>query len=188
MLVSVLQAQTPPEPVPAPADGFVTVPALTPVTVRIETEISSKANKAGDRFAITVVEDVRVADAVVIPAGSVGEGEVIHAARRGMGGKAGELIVAARFVRVGDTEVRLRSFALGAAGQNKSVDSMAASLVFGPFGLIQKGGEAFIQQSTIGNAKTATELRLPAMTAVVPATPSQTVEPHQGEKNEVKAD
>ena len=91
-----------------------------------------------------MAEDVRVGDAVVIPAGSVGEGEVIHAAKRGAGGKAGELIVMARFVRVGDNEIRLRSFALGAAGKDKSVDSLAASIVFGPFGLIQKGGDAYI--------------------------------------------
>ena len=137
-------AQAPSEGAIEPATALVTVPALTPVIVRIEDEISSRANKSGDRFRITVAEDVRVGDAVVIPAGSVGEGEVIHAAKRGAGGKAGELIVMARFVRVGDNEIRLRSFALGAAGTDKSVDSLAASLVFGPFGLIQKGGDAYI--------------------------------------------
>ena len=104
-----------------------TVPALTPVLVRIEGEISSKANKSGDRFKITVAEDVHVGETVVIPAGSIGEGEVIHAAKRGAGGKAGELIVMARYVRVGEDEIRLRSFALGVAGQDMSVDSLAAS-------------------------------------------------------------
>ena len=142
------------------ANGLVTVPALTPVIVRIEDEISSKTNKSGDRFRITVAEDVRVGDAVVIPAGSVGEGEVIHAAKRGAGGKAGELIVMARFVRVGDNEIRLRSFALGAAGTDKSVDSLAASIVFGPFGLIQKGGDAYIVPETLGTAKTALEIQI----------------------------
>ena len=116
-----------------------TVPALTPVIVRIEDEISSKTNKSGDRFKITVAEDVRVGDAVVIPAGSIGEGEVIHAAKSGAGGKAGELIVVARFVRVGDNEIRLRSFALGVAGKDKTVDSLAASIVVGPFAMFSVG-------------------------------------------------
>ncbi len=136
-------AQVPSEAAGEPS-GLVTVPALTPVIVRLDEEISSKTSKSGDRFKITVAEDVRVGESVVIPAGSVGEGEVVHAAKRGAGGKAGELIVMARFVRIGDNEIRLRSFALGAAGRDKSVDSLAASLVFGPFGLIQKGGEAYL--------------------------------------------
>ena len=96
---------------------LVTVPALTPVIVRLEEMISSNKNKPGDRFRITVAEDVRVGEAVVIPAGSAGEGEVVHAAKPGAGGKAGELILVARYVSVGDSEIRLRSFALGAARQ-----------------------------------------------------------------------
>lgn len=179
-------AQAPSEGAIEPATALVTVPALTPVIVRIEDEISSKANKSGDRFRITVAEDVRVGDAVVIPAGSVGEGEVIHAAKRGAGGKAGELIVMARFVRVGDNEIRLRSFALGAAGTDKSVDSLAASLVFGPFGLIQKGGDAYIVRETLGTAKTALEFKLPVVVAPapVPAPPPQIVETKKGELSE----
>src|SRR5262245_22178815 len=91
-----------------PADGRLTVPGLTPVLIRIDEEISCKTAKPGDHFRISVAEDVRVGDAVVIPAGSTGDGEVIHAAKPGAGGKAGELIVAARWVQVGDTQVRLR--------------------------------------------------------------------------------
>ena len=189
ILASALHAQATSDS-PPPPDGLVTVPALTPVIVRLEMQISSQTNKSGDRFPIVVAEDVRVGDAVVIPAGSAGEGEVIHAARRGMGGKAGELIVVARYVRVGDNEVRLRSFVFGAAGQDKSVDSLAASLVFGPFGLIQKGGAVFIPTNTLGTAKTAFESRLPAVvaSAPVPAPPPQTVENNEGGDDESKVD
>jgi len=177
-------AQAPADVASESASTLVTVPALTPVIVRIDAELSSRTSKSGDRFNIIVAEDVRIGEAVVIPAGAVGEGEVIHAARRGAGGKAGELIVMARFVLVGENQIRLRSFALGAAGQDMSVDSMAASLAFGPFGLIQKGGDAFIHQNTVGTAKTALEFKLPAV--VAPATmlapPSQFVETKQGEE------
>jgi len=111
------------------ATALVTVPALTPVAVRLEELISSNKNRPGDRFRITVAEDVRVGDALVIPAGSPGEGEVIHAAKSGAGGKAGELILAARYVRVGDIEVRLRSFALGVVGKDQAANSLAASMI-----------------------------------------------------------
>src|SRR5262245_17295900 len=81
---------------PAIAPGtLVTVPALTPVYLRIDDELTSKKNKPGDHFPIHIDEDVRVGDVVVIPAGSTGEGEVIHAARSSIGGKAGEILIAA---------------------------------------------------------------------------------------------
>jgi hypothetical protein len=182
-------AQVPSEVASEPG-ALVTVPGLTPVIVRIEDEISSKTNKSGDRFKITVAEDVRVGDAVVIPAGSTGEGEVIHAAKSGAGGKAGELIVVARFVRVGDNEIRLRSFALGVAGKDKSVDALAVSFVAGPFAMFQRGGAVVIPRETLGMAKTALEFKLPAEVAPapVPAPQPQSVETKVGGDDESKSD
>jgi hypothetical protein len=159
----------------------VTVPALTPVAVRLEEAISSNRNKPGDHFRITVAEDVRVGDVLVIPAGSVGEGEVIHAARSGAGGKAGELILAARYVRVGDIDVRLRSFALGVVGKDQSVNSLAAGMIIGPFAMFVKGGVITVPPATLGIAKTALEFELPAI--VTPTTDAI-----KGEENESEVD
>lgn len=170
------------------AAGLVTVPALTPVAVRLEEPISSNKNKPGDHFRITVAEDVRIGDALVIPAGSAGEGEVIHAAKPGAGGKAGELILAARYVRVGDVEVRLRSFALGAVGKDQSVNSLAASMLVGPFAMFVKGGVITVPPATLGIAKTALEFRLPAIVSSTPPPAGQPTEPIKGEENESKVD
>jgi hypothetical protein len=152
------------EPIAAP-EQFVTVPELTPVVVRMEEEISSKKHKPGDRFRISIAEDVRVGSAVVIPAGSAGEGEVIHAAKPGAGGKGGELILAARYVRVADIEVRLRSFALGVTGKDHSDGALASSFVVGPLAMFVRGGAVIVPRDALGSARTALELRLPAMTA-----------------------
>lgn len=168
------------------SSSLVSVPALTPVLVRIGETISSNKNKPGDRFPIAVAEDVRVGDVVVIPAGSAGEGEVIHAAKPKAGGAAGELILAARFVHVGDLEVRLRSFALGVAGADHSGGALATSFVAGPFAMFVHGGAVTVPRDTLGLAKTALEFRLPA---VAPApVPVPNVETNEGEKNESKAD
>ena len=142
---------------------LVTVPALTPLYVRIDAELSSKKNKNGDHFPIHVDEDVRVGDAIVIPAGSAGEGEVIHAAKSGGGGKPGELLVAARFIRVGDQEIRLRSLSLGATGRDRSDTSLGTSIVLGPLGLFVVGGVMTLPRDTVGGAKTAVEIQLPAL-------------------------
>ncbi len=183
-------AQVPSEVASESASALLTVPALTPVMIRIDEEISSRTNKMGDRFRIMVAEDVRVGDAVVIPAGSAGEGEVIHAAKPGAGGKAGELIVGARFVHVGENQVRLRSLALGVAGKDKSVDALAVSFIAGPFAMFQKGGVVVIPRDTLGMAKTALEFKLPAVVAPapVPALSPQPVETTEGGDDDSKTD
>lgn len=165
LLAPALRAQSPPESA-QPVD--LVVPALTPVIIRIDEEISSQKHKSGHRFPISVTEDVRIGDSIVIPAGSRGEGEVIHAAKPGAGGKAGELILAARFVRVGDNEIRLRSFALGAQGRDRSGAALGTSFVAGPFAMFVRGGAVVVLRETTGTAKTALEFRLPAVSATPP--------------------
>jgi hypothetical protein len=151
------------EPVAASQSGaLVTVPALTPVYLRIDAELTSKKSRTGDRFPIHIDEDVRVGDIVVIPAGSAGEGEVIHAAKSGAGGKAGELLIAARYVRVGGKEVRLRSLSLGASGRDRSDAALATAIVAGPIGLFVVGGVMTIPRDSVASAKTAVEMQLPA--------------------------
>jgi len=150
----------------------VTVPALTPVPVRLEEEISSNRNKPGDRFRITVAEDVRVGGVLVIPAGSAGFGEVIHAAKSGAGGKPGELLLAARYVIVNDNQIRLRSFALGATGHDNTASALTTSMFIGPFAMFVKGGVITVPPNTLGVAKTALEFKLPdAAQAPPPAEP-----------------
>jgi hypothetical protein len=161
---------------PAIPDALVTVPALTPVIIRLDEEISTARHKSGDRFFIVVAEDVRIGEIVVIPAGSRGEGEVIHAAKPGAGGKAGELILAARYVRVGENEIRLRSFALGAIGKDRSGAALGTAFVAGPFAMFVRGGAVVVLRDTHGTAKTALEFRLPAVTSTPPEISSSTTE------------
>jgi len=167
-------------------DVWVTVPALTPLYVAIDEEISSKKNKNGDRFPIYIHEDVRVGEVVVIPAGSRGEGEVIHAAKSSLGGKPGELIVTARFVRVDDREIRLRSLSLGAKGTDRSDTALAASVVTGPFGLFVVGGVMIIPRGAVAGAKTAVEIQLPAVAPTSAPVGQQPVDKPKGGDDENK--
>ena len=145
-----------------PAGALVKVPAMTPVLLRLGTEITSNKNKPGDTFPIFIAEDVRIGDVLVIPAGTEGLGEVVHAAKSGMGGKAGELILAARFVRVGDQQVRLRSFGVAGAGRDHTDDALAASFFLGPLGLAVHGGARIFPRDAVAGAKTAEDVQLPA--------------------------
>lgn len=116
------QAQSAPEPP-------VTVPALTRVEVKLEEQISSKTNHTGDSFELTINKDVYIGDFLAIPAGSTGEGEVVHAAPAGLGGKPGELILAARFVTVGESRIPLRSLRLNATGKGHFDEALVMTMV-----------------------------------------------------------
>lgn len=67
----------------------VTVPAGTVLELRFSETVSSRRNAAGDAFRTTVEEDVRVDDAIAVPAGSEVIGRVTEAEQpRNVGGRA----------------------------------------------------------------------------------------------------
>ena len=81
-----------------------------------------------------------------------------------------KLLVTARFVRVGDREIRLRSFSLGARGRDRSGEALGLAIVGGPIGLFVVGGVMIIPRGTVAAAKTAEEIQLPAMQRPVDTT------------------
>ena len=137
------------------------VPANTEVHLRLVAPVASNTHKHGDHFSLEVVEPVRVDGITVIPAGAKGEGEVVHAAKAGFGGKAGELILVARFVRIGDQEVRLRSFS---AGSGKDRVNLALGLSIALVGLFVTGKDISLPAGTDVFAKIAADSPLPAAT------------------------
>ena len=142
------------------------LPALTPVSLVMDVEISSGTNKPGDRFPFHVAEAVAQGDVVLIPAGSTGEGEVVHAAKSKGGGRAGELVLAARFVTVAGRQVRLRSFSAG-SGNDRSGAALGVGIAFGLFGMLVRGGELVMPVGTAVSAKTAEDVPLPIAAAIV---------------------
>ncbi len=58
--------------------------------------------------------------AIVLADGVTGGGEVIHAAKAGFGGRAGELIVTARYLQCGAARIPLGHFRFAATGTDNS--------------------------------------------------------------------
>jgi hypothetical protein len=92
----------------APATGTV-LRAGTEVPMRLEEGLDSndKSLREGQQFRMTVANDVRLGNVVVIPAGSIGTGEVTDIRRKGMWGKSGRINARVLSVRVGDRLIRL---------------------------------------------------------------------------------
>jgi hypothetical protein len=114
-----------PAPAAVPAPLRATLPAGSAVPMRLLQEISSGTHVRGQKFELAVTDDITAGDHVVIPADSVVTAEVVHAQKAGALGKAGELILAARYVEVNGRQIRLRA-QLMQSGKDKT---MAALLV-----------------------------------------------------------
>lgn len=163
------------------------VAANTEVHLRLLEPVASNTHKHGDHFALEVVDPVLVNGNLLIPAGAQGEGEVVHAAKGGFGGKAGELILVSRFVRVGDQVVKLRSFSVG-NGKDRGDLAFGLSLVL--VGLFVTGQNIVLPAGTDVFAKVAEDSLLPALSVAQPQTaesnPSSNADQHSTEidKNE----
>ncbi|MDQ4087352.1 MAG: hypothetical protein M3177_04985, partial [Pseudomonadota bacterium] len=145
-----------------------TVPARTPLDIEIADAVGSRRSTNGQTFAIVLAEDLVVDGRVVVRAGARGVGEVVHAARAGMGGRAGELILAARYLEVDGQRIPLRTMRYGrsqGADSSSAVNvgnMVAAATVPGlaVVGLFIRGGEIDIPAGTRANAQTATQVHL----------------------------
>lgn len=156
----------PPQATPAPAIPSSAVPeqcvvkALTPVQLRVLADLASDKNKAGDRFPIELAEPLDLGNGFVIPVGARGEGEVVHAAKSGAMGRAGELVLAARYLDFGGTRIPLRSFECGTGqGQDRTGETVAVDVLLGPLlGALVTGGEVRVPAGTKAHAKVRTDV------------------------------
>lgn len=83
--------------------------AGTEVPLRMEEGLDSndKSLREGQQFRMSVANDVRLGNVVVIPAGSPATGEITDLRRKGMWGKSGRINARVLNVRVGDRLIRL---------------------------------------------------------------------------------
>lgn len=173
-----------------PSSPPLAVPRLTTLVIELLATLSSETSTPGDHFPIRLFEPVVIDGVTVIPAGTMGEGEVIHAKHKGGMGAAGELIITARFLDVHGQRLPLRSLRVNGDGQSRidTVNSIAvasaatvplASLV----GFFITGGAKTVNEGTVATARTAEEFAVAAagdpaaMSVAQPEVPPETTAP-----------
>ncbi len=101
---------------PAPKPAVIIAPASesvlragteVPLTMSESITTNGKKLRIGQRIRMAVASDVRLGSQVVIPAGSLAEGEVTDVRNKGMWGKSGRIEARALNVRVGERLIRL---------------------------------------------------------------------------------
>lgn len=117
----------------ADTEGTASIPQGTPVTLRLKQAVTSRKSKRGDYFDFELVNDIRSGTSIVVPAGTLGVGQVVHSAPKGFGGSAGELIIAARYLTTATGRLALRKTRFSVAGSDNAgaaiITSLAAPLV-----------------------------------------------------------
>ena len=162
-------------PPPTIADCCV-IKALTPVRLAITNPISSNAVAAGQLFAITLSSPILLDGGLSIPAGTPGQGEVVHALRSGMAGKAGELVLGARYLDYHGTRIPLRSMRFGSIGKDQTGTANAIAIgaaivapLAGIFALAITGGEVRVPAGALADAKISADTRIDATRFAAPA-------------------
>lgn len=158
----------------ASSDGAAAQPAIaevtagTPIEIRIDEAVNSKTHKTGDWYAISLSRPIMLGEQIIVPAGTAGRGQVVHSAKSGWGGKAGELILAARYLEFEGHRIPLRGMKLGGVGGNNEGlafgATVAGGLVAMPLVFALNGKNADIPAGMLATAKLAEAL--PAKAAV----------------------
>lgn len=151
------------------------IPAGTTVQLEFVEMMSSATSKTGQTFALRLREPIMIDGHPVVPAGTMGGGEVIDASRSGMGGRSGKLILSGRFIEFQGQRVRIRGLQSLLAGTDRSRTVVNATILVPQVGFLVgfiQGGDIVVPIGTAATAQLATDLIVSA-----PAQPIQTETP-----------
>ena len=157
---------------------------MTPVFLTIDEPVDSDKAKIGQHFKLSLSQPLELAGGVTIPAGTPGSGDVVHAAKSRAMGKAGELVLAARYLDYQGTRIPLRSLRYGKGQGKDNVETtmwvgLAVSGLITPF---ITGGEVRIPAGADVSAKVAADILFPRAAPPPAAVPTEvsTQVPTQG--------
>jgi hypothetical protein len=155
-------------------------PARTVVEVELAGPVSTRTQKTGDTFALRLATPLVVDDRILLRAGTPGVGEVVEAARPGLGGKAAKLVLTARYLQADGRRVPLTGLQLARAGRSNSMQASAVGLtgiVFAPLGFIGlavRGGNVDLPEGVRASARLASDVVLPSQGPAAPVAENRT--------------
>ena len=150
--VAVAQPELVVAPPESPSDrpGAIVVAKDTLVRLMVLNEVNTNSAKPGDRFVLRVDENVVVGGATVIPVGARAFGEVTRIKSNGAVGKAGSVGAKLLYVQLGEDRVPLSGEG-ESKGRKEGGGVVMASAIWGPFGLLMKGGPGKLKAGHIFN-------------------------------------
>ncbi|MFZ3330515.1 MAG: hypothetical protein WA197_07790, partial [Candidatus Acidiferrales bacterium] len=140
-------AAAPATPPAAPPSDRVVLKEGTEVPLAFSADLNSKTAVDDDTVSMTLADDLKVGDVVVVRKGAPAVATVTNAHKAGMMGKPGELSIRLEYVKSDDQRLRLRGNK-GKEGEGKVGATVALTVLFGPIGLIKHGKNVDIPEGT----------------------------------------
>ncbi|MGC1257956.1 MAG: hypothetical protein WA867_20515 [Candidatus Acidiferrales bacterium] len=140
-------AAAPATPPAAPPSDRVVLKEGTEVPLAFSADLNSKTAVDDDTVSMTLADDLKVGDVVVVRKGAPAVATVTNAHKAGMMGKPGELSIPLEYVKSDDQRLRLRGNK-GKEGEGKVGATVALTVLFGPIGLIKHGKNVDIPEGT----------------------------------------
>lgn len=147
--------QIAPSPAPEPPAPLETdLPANTELLLSVNSEVTSTTHRAGDTFSLSVVQDVRIGDQVVIPRGSRAVAEITWRTGRGAFGKSGKMNLAMRYVEVDGLRIPIEG-TYRQEGEGNTLATVGGVILAGVFAGFITGSRARIPAGRELAARTA---------------------------------
>lgn len=127
----------------------VTVPVGTLIQLELSNTISSANSYAGQKVNFTVLNDVKVANELVVMAGSKATGKIISVDDSGIIGKPGSLSIQLTRVTAIDGSIIPISANSVLKGEDKSGTAIVVTLILCFLGLFIEGGDAVLQAGSV---------------------------------------
>ena len=123
----------------APVIPAIRLPANTPVSLSLNGPLNSKSNLTGEKFSMTVAQDVMADGHLVIPRGTHAVGQVNYSKGNGSFGKSGKMDLVFRYIDMNGVQVPVEGhyFQEGRGNGAATVGAVLGAGVIG--GLVVKG-------------------------------------------------
>jgi hypothetical protein len=128
---------------PVQAAPSVMLPANTEITLSVNDELSSRVNRQGQTFDLSVTGNVMLGNYVVIPAGTRAVGEITWMTGRGMFGKSGKMNLAIRYIDLNSRHIPVEGN-FRQEGEGNTVATIAGVAVIPIAGLFITGHSAVV--------------------------------------------
>jgi hypothetical protein len=136
----------------------------TVIDIEIAQPISTRSLKQGDMFAIRLASPIKAGGEVIVPAGIIGQGQVVDTGKAGLMGKPAKLVLAARYLDWNGRRIPLHAFRWWeGAGEDRTDTVMVASMVpyAGVLSIFIHGGEIDVPVGARATAKLGAEVSAP---------------------------